>query len=180
MESTIPMQAITKNINVRVGVLRVYVAVQVCWLIGGAILYLLDWPGEWRHDPEAQPWIERAGNIDACQSRARSYQSEHDLSNLARQFRNAAPEVPNFGRDERGLQITTLTDALRECEQRYPVPKVTSGFVAFLGGGFRAIRHDPLPLLLGCRLRQSFSSRQHSRIYCSGDSLGSSFRHSDG
>ncbi len=100
--------SITRNINLKVGLLRVYIAVQVCWIIGSGILYLLNWPGDWKHDPDSQPWIIRAENVTACQDRVRSYQSEHDLNNLARRIHNALPEAPNFGRDERGLQITTL------------------------------------------------------------------------
>ena len=134
------MQATTRNINLKVGLLRVYIAVQVCWIIGSGILYLLNWPGDWKHDPDSQPWIIRAENVNACQDRVRSYQSEHDLNNLARRIHNALPEAPNFGRDERGLQITTLRDALRECDQRYPEPSNKNG--SLLRGAFRTIRDD--------------------------------------
>lgn len=118
--------------NLKVGFRRVYIVLHVCWVIGGLSLYLLGWPGE--HDPESDTWAE---NINACQSRARSYDNEERFNNLARQSRHALPEVPNFGHDDHGLQITTLEDALRECKQRYPFPRY-----GFWHEVFRSIKRE--------------------------------------
>ena len=75
----------------------------------------------------------------ACQSRARSYDNEEHFKNLERQSRHGLPEVPNFGHDEHGLQITTLEDALEECKQRYPVPSYGLWHEVF-----RSIKHESL------------------------------------
>ena len=124
--------------NLKVGFRRVYLVLHLCWVLAGLSLYLLDWPGDWEHDPESKLWMTRADNIAACQTRARSYDHEESFNNVWRQARHELPEVLNFGRDERGLQITTLKDALRECEQRYPFPKAGSAW----RGVFRDLRHE--------------------------------------
>jgi len=125
--------------NAKAGFRRIYVVLHVCWVIGGLSLYLLDWPG--KRDPAVKAWND---NIIACQLRARSYDHEESVNNMARQVRHELQEVPNFGRDERGLQITQLEDALRECEQRYPFPESGSGVWR---EAFRSIKHDSSPVV---------------------------------
>jgi hypothetical protein len=119
--------------NLKVGFRRVYIVLHVCWIIGGLSLYLLDWPGE--HEPEVDTWNE---NIAACQSHAQSYENEEHLNNLSRLGRRLPEVVLNFGRDEGGLQITTLKDALKECDHRYPFPTFGSWHYVFQG-----LRHAP-------------------------------------
>jgi hypothetical protein len=76
-----------------------------------------------------------SADVMACQSRARDYDREEHLNSAFRRV----PEVPNFGRDQQGLQITTLQDALGECERRYLFPTTTSHFWRSL---FRDMRHQ--------------------------------------